>query len=310
MSEKTAFTQSTRKKGRAPLAHARATGGEERVVGSRTLKLTSLDRVMYPETGFTKRELVDYMIAVAPAMLPWLVDRPVTLGRFPSGVHGNGFAQSECPGRPDWVRALPLSLANGEVKLFTLVDEAATLAFLAQMGTIELHPFLGTARAIDRPTDVVFDLDPGEPAGIVECAEVALVLRDRLQARGVDARIKTSGSVGLHAFVPAAGQTYDETRAFAQQLASEVVDARPHLAIDRMARAERSGKVLIDVRQNSERLSTVAAYSLRATPRPQVSTPVSWDEIATAADARDPSRLVFGPAEVLERVARGVDPWR
>lgn len=274
-------------------------------IDGRAIRFTNLDRVMWPETGFTKAELVAYYVAIAPALLPHLADRAITVGRFPGGVDGRGFAQAEVPGRPAWLRAIPLRLANGEEKAFTLIDDRAGLAWLAQMGTIELHTFLGHTRALAHPTAILFDLDPSAPAGLLEAAEAALALRARLDARGLSAIVKTSGSLGVHVSVPIdACATYDETRGLAREVARELANAEPSRITDRMPRAERAGRVLVDVRQNAERLTTVVPYSLRTTPRPSVSMPVTWDEIDQAVRARDPDRLVFGPADALARAAR------
>jgi len=275
-------------------------------IDGRELALTSLDRSLYPDARFTKADSIAYHVAVADLLLEALQDRALTVGRFPGGVDGRGFAQTEIPGRPPWVRTVPLALAKGPVKEFTLVDERATLAWLAQMGVIELHTFLGLAHDLEHPTDVLFDLDPGAPAGLLEAAEVALLLRDRLERMGLEARPKTSGSAGMHVLVPVAkGATYAETRALAAALAKELAEAHPGLVSDRiMGRAERAGRVLVDARQNATRLTTVVAYSLRATRRPTVSTPVSWDEVRAAAAAGDASSLVFTAPDVVRRLAR------
>ena len=269
------------------------------------LSLTSLDRALYPEARFTKADSIAYHLAVSDLLLHELRDRALTVGRFPGGVDGRGFAQTEIPGRPPWVRAVPLALAKGPVKAFTLVDERATLVWLAQMGVIELHTFLGRAHDLEHPTDVLFDLDPTPPAGLLEAADVALLLRERLGAMGLDARAKTSGSAGMHVLVSARpGATYAETRALAGGLAKELAEARPDLVSDRvMGRVERAGRVLVDVRQNAMRLTTIVAYSLRAARLPTVSTPVSWDEIRLACEQRDPSLLVFTAADVVRRMA-------
>ncbi len=274
-------------------------GGATVTVDGHAIALTNLDRVLYPETGFTKAESIAYHLAIAGTLLPHLRDRPLTVGRFPGGVDGRGFAQTEIPGRPPWIRTTPIMLAKGEEKRFTLADDRASLVWLAQMGTIELHTFLAASADLECPSSVVLDLDPTPPAGLAETARVALLVREELARCGLDAVVKTSGSAGIHVVVPLnVPVTYADTRAFAGALASRLASAHPELVSDRLERAGRAGKVLIDARQNSRRLTMIAPYSLRSTPRPCVSTPVTWDEI------RDASSLVFEADEVRRRVDR------
>ena len=265
-------------------------------LGGRRVELTTPDRVLWPAAGFTKRDLLDYYLRVAPVLLPHLADRPLTLGRFPEGVEGRGFAQTECRGAPAWLRTEPIRLRGGEIRNYCVVEDDAGLAWLASLSVIELHTFLG----LDRPDSIVFDLDPGEPADIVDCAEVALLLRDRL---GDEAVVKTSGSVGLHVFVPTTAP-YEETRAFARRVAEELEAAHGARVISTTDRAARTGKVLIDWMQNAPMRSTVAPYSLRAAPWPTVSTPVSWEEVTRCAAERRPELLTFLAGDVLERVER------
>lgn len=273
-------------------------------IDGRAIAVTNLDRVIYPDAAFTKADAVAYYLAIADALLPELKDRAITVGRFPVGVQGRGFAQNEIPGKPEWVRTVPIALAKGAVKNFTLVDGRATLVWLAQMGVIELHTFLGTAHDLGHPTDVLFDLDPTPPAGLLEAADVALILFERLTAMALAPRVKTSGSLGMHVLVPTErGATYAETRAFAVEIAAELAAARPDLVSDRMERAARIGRVLVDARQNSMRLTTVVPYSLRASRRPTVSTPVTWDEVRYACAHRDASALVFTASDVVRRHA-------
>lgn len=268
-------------------------GARERVVDGRVIVITNPDRVLYPQTGFTKADLADYWLAVAGVILPHLGDRPLTLGRFPSGVDGRGFAQTEVPGRPEWLPTLELALRKGPYKRFTLVRERAALVWLAQMSTIEIHAFPGLPHDLERTSSVLFDLDPKPGADLVTVAEVGLALREHLAQRDLAARVKTSGSRGLHvtAEVPEP-IAMREARAIAEHAAT---------ALERELSA---ASVTLDARQNSPRLTTVVPYSLRSTSRPLVSTPVSWDEIASAVRTRDPSRLVFSAGDVVRRVAR------
>jgi len=277
-------------------------------VDGRLLRLTSLDRSLYPALPgepFTKADLIAYWLGIAPVILPLLEERALTVGRFPGGVDGRGFAQSEVPGRPPWLRAERLALAKGGTKLFTICEERASLAWLGQMGVIELHSFLGRVSDLEHPTHVVFDLDPTPPSSLLDAARVALLLRERLVARGIAASAKCSGSAGMHVLVPVGvfeGRVdYPRARAFAAEIASELAAAQPDLVSDRMDRASRAGRVLVDARQNAARLTTVLPWSLRATARPTVSVPLAWEEIASAVEAADAGSLVFLARDALAR---------
>jgi bifunctional non-homologous end joining protein LigD len=262
---------------------------EVREVGGRRLVLTSLDKLVWPAAGFTKRDLVAYYESVAPALVPHLAGRPLTLGRFPDGIGGPGFAQTECRGRPDWMRTFPIRLRSGELRDYCLLDDLPSLLWVVNLGTIELHTFLGRAPELERPAGVLLDLDPREPAGVTECARVALELRGRLEERGLTAVAKTSGSLGLHVLVPLnAPHTYDETRAFARELAGRLDP----------------GPVAVDWAQNSERRTTAAPYSLRATDTPSVSAPLAWREVERLASG---GPLDLAPAAVARRVAERGD---
>jgi bifunctional non-homologous end joining protein LigD len=259
-----------------------------------TVALSNLERVLWPETGFTKGDMIDYYGGVAPALLPHLSGRPLTLWRFPSGVHRRGWWQNDCRGAPGWMRT-----ATVRGQRFCVVDDVDSLIWVANQGTIELHPFPFRADEPERPLALVFDLDPGPPAGVEACAEVALLLRELLGDRPAFA--KTSGSAGLHVHAPVhAGTTFTEAKAFARQLAESVAAARPDLVVTTQRRSARPGKVLVDWLQNDPTRSTVAPYSLRATRRPSVATPVTWDEVAAG-------ELAFGPADVVERLERQGD---
>ena len=264
---------------------------------TRRVTLTNLDRVLWPSTGTTKGDLVAYYRGVADVLVPHLRERPLMLGRWPEGVGTRGWGQFECRGRPSWMASYPLRLRDGRVVEICVVNDADSLEWLAQQGVVELHPYLARADAFDRPIGVVFDLDPGPPAAVAECARVALLLRERLDALGLRAAVKTSGAQGLHVVVPIArGPSFAETKAFARGLAAELAAARPDLVLDRMTRAERAGRVFIDWAQNDERKQTVAPYSVRAADEPLVSTPLTWDEVA-AGDV-----LAFTIEDALARV--------
>lgn len=273
-------------------------------VDGRSVRITKPDRVLWPVSGTRKRDLIDYYLAVAPALLPHIAGRGLTLGRWPEGVGATGWLQAECRGRPPWMRAARTTTRAGGTFEYCVVDDRPGLVWLANLGTVELHPFLATARAPTEPSWLVFDLDPGPPASIVDCCRIALVLRKELAAAGLTAHAKTSGMLGLHLFVPLTpGHTFDQTKAFARRMARELAD-RDQNVTDRVARNERAGKVYVDWVQNDASRSTVAAYSPRAAPVPWVSTPVTWDEVAAAADQREPGTLRFGLRDVLDRLER------
>jgi bifunctional non-homologous end joining protein LigD len=270
-------------------------------VEGRRLSLSNLDKVMYPETGFTKGQVIDYYTRVAPVLLPHLRDRPLTLKRYPNGVEGQYFYEKQCPShRPDWVRSEPVELRSKTID-FCVCDDLPTLVWLANLADLELHPSLSKVPEVERPTLMAFDLDPGAPAGIAECCEVALILRDALSGIGLECFAKTSGSKGIQVYVPLnVGDTdYDHgTKPISQALARHLEAEHPKLIVSSQKKELRKGKVLIDWSQNDEHKTTVSVYSLRARERPTVSTPLDWDEIA----AGDPDALVFEAADVLERV--------
>ncbi|HET9093701.1 MAG TPA: DNA ligase D, partial [Solirubrobacteraceae bacterium] len=277
----------------------------------RALKLTNPDKVLYPATGFTKADLVAYYAAVAPALLPHLRDRPLTLKRYPNGVEDAFFYEKRSPPhRPDWIQTAQIPSDRGRREIpYTLCQDLPTLVWLANLADIELHPSLARAGAITRPTMVAFDLDPGPPAGIVDCCQVALELFHLFGQLGLAACAKTSGSKGLQVYVPLnrPDADYERTKPFAHAVAGLLEERHPERVVSQMSKAKRTGKVLIDWSQNDEHKTTVCVYSLRATERPRVSTPVSWDEVGDCLERRDPERLSFGPDDVLSRIAASGD---
>jgi bifunctional non-homologous end joining protein LigD len=289
----------------------RVRGGVEVVVGGRALKLTNLDKVLYPETGFTKADLIGYYTAVAPVLLAHLRDRPLTLKRYPDGVEGEHFYEKQCPKhRPEWVQTVEVwSESNKREIDFCLCQDLPTLVWLANLAVIELHSSLSRAEAVERPGSVIFDLDPGAPAGILECCEVALELRDIFAQLEMRAFPKTSGLKGLQVYVPLNDDTvtYEHTKPFAHAVADLLQRGRSELVVSRMAKARRSGRVLVDWSQNDEHKTTVAVYSLRAAASPRVSTPVSWEEVGSCLDARAPALLEFDTESALERVGEHGD---
>jgi bifunctional non-homologous end joining protein LigD len=263
-------------------------------------ELTSLDRVLWPRTGTTKRDLVEWYRAVAPAILPHLRGRPLTLWRFPQGVEGRGFWQNECRGAPGW-----LGTAELRGQRFCVANDEQSLVWLANLSAIELHPFPLRADEPERPLEVVVDLDPGPPATLAECCRVALYARELLAADGLDPLPKTSGRAGLHLLArPPAGATFARTKALVRELASRLAEELPDLVVDTPQRRLRRGRVLVDWLQNDPTRSTVAPYSLRGTPLPAVSTPVTWEEVERCAGRGRPEELAFGPQHVLERLER------
>jgi bifunctional non-homologous end joining protein LigD len=284
--------------------------GETRTVEveGKELRLTNLDKVLYPEVGFTKGEMVDYYAKVAPAIVPHLVGRAVTLRRFPEGVDDldSAFFEKRCPKhRPKWVKTTRVQAGPNAGKIdFCVCDSLPTLIWMAQLAAIELHPSLSLGRAPKRPTVLAFDLDPGPPADIVDCSRVALRLREVLGQLELECFAKTSGSKGMQLYVPLnAKATYEETRPFAQALAQLIAKQTPDEVLAKMGKkTDRSGKVLTDWYQNNERKTTVAVYSLRARERPTVSTPVTWEEVEAVAGSGDGSSVVFEAGDVLERI--------
>jgi len=299
----------------------------ETTIEGRELKLSNLEKVLYPQSGFTKGELIAYYAAIAPVMLGHLAGRPLTVTRWPDGVQAKSFFQKHAPAhRPEWVRTATVASERtlkgtplgahpeghrqaGKPIDHTLADDLPTLVWLANLAAIELHVPLARAEAIERPTALVFDLDPGAPASIVECCHVALRLQGMFEHLGLHSYAKTSGIKGLQVYVPlnCADVTYERTKPFARAVAELLEGAEPDVVVSRMTKARRTGKVLIDWSQNDARKTTACAYSLRATERPTVSTPVDWDEVRTTRDSRDPASLVFEADQVLERVAERGD---
>jgi len=273
-------------------------------VEGKRLNLSNLDKVLYPATGFTKGQVIDYYARIAPALLPHLAGRPVTMKRYPNGVDGEYFYEKNAPKhRPDWVKTAPIwSRHNRRHINYLIVGDLPTLTWLANLASLEIHPSLALASDIDCPTMMVFDLDPGAPANIVQCAQVGLWLRDIFEHWGLESFPKTSGSKGLQIYVPLnTPTTYDVTKPFAHALAQLLEHEHPELVVSDMKKEVRAGKIFVDWSQNDEHKTTVSVYSLRAREHPTVSTPVSWEEVERALRKKDASSLVFEAAQVLER---------
>jgi bifunctional non-homologous end joining protein LigD len=279
--------------------------GVEVAVGGRTLKITNLEKVLYPAVGFTKRDFIEYLVHVVPAILPHLEGRPLTRKRYPDGVEGKSFFEKQCPShRPDWVAIAPIPLSKKIVE-FCVCNDLPTLVWLGNLAALEFHTSLSRAEPIERPTMMVFDLDPGPPATVVECCRVALLLEGMFANLGLRCFPKTSGNKGLQVYVPLnqPDATYEATKGFSRAVAELLESAEPDLVVSRMTKSLRTGKVFVDYSQNDEHKTTVCVYSLRARERPTASTPVTWDEVRACHDSGDPLTLVFDSAQVVERVA-------
>ena len=276
-------------------------------VEGRQIKLSNFDKVLYPKAGFTKGEVIDYYVRVAPALLPHLSGRPLTLKRYPEGVEGMHFYEKNCPKyRPEWIKTAKIwSPGNNRFMYYCVVEDVATLVWLANLADLELHTSLSRAPAMQRPTVIAFDLDPGPPANIVQCCQVGIWVRDIFAQFGLKAFPKTSGSKGLQVYVPLnTDVTYDQTKPFARAIAQLLEDRYPGQVVSDMKKSMRSNKVFVDWSQNDDYKTTVCVYSLRAKERPTVSTPLTWQEVEHCLKKGDPELLVFTSEKVLERVEK------
>jgi bifunctional non-homologous end joining protein LigD len=276
-------------------------------IDGRHLSLTNLDKVLYPATGFTKGQVIDYYARIAPVLVPHLAGRPLTLKRYPEGVdHEYFFEKNATKHRPDWVKTAPIwSERNGHDINYLLANDLPTLVWIANLAGLELHPSLSLAKEIVCPTMMVFDLDPGPPANIVQCCQVGLWLREIFEHFGLQSFPKTSGSKGLQIYIPLNTLTsYDQTKPFAHALARLLENEHRNLVVSDMKKELRVGKVLVDWSQNDEHKTTIGVYSLRARERPTVSTPVKWEEVELALKKKDAELLVFEAGQVLKRVEK------
>jgi bifunctional non-homologous end joining protein LigD len=285
---------------------------QEVTVGRRKLKLTNLDKILYPKTKTTKAEVIDYYARVADAMLPHLKGRPLTLRRFPEGV-GNpaaSFFEKNCPKhRPEWVKTTPIFVDRraGEID-FCVCENLATLTWMAQLAALELHPSLSKATDMERPTVLAFDLDPGAPAGLVECCKVALRVRQIFSAFDLDCFPKVSGGKGLQVYIPLNTKvSYEQTSSFAKAVAQLLEKQTPKDVVSKMAKAERRGKVFVDWSQNHQKKTTIAVYSLRAREHPTASIPLHWREVERAAKRGDADNLRFEIPAAIKRVEKEAD---
>jgi|SRR6185312_8781368 len=274
-------------------------------VEGRPVNLSNLDKVLYPASGFTKAQVIDYYVRIAPWLLPHYAKRPITMVRFPDGVRGKSFYEKDAPKHtPDWVQTTTVPRrGGGEPIRYVCVNDLPTLVWCANIASLELHPFLHRAGQLDRPDAMVFDLDPGEGTDLVNCAEVAFALRSLLESKGLQSFAKVSGSKGLQLYVPLnTATTYERTRSFAQSAALELERKNPKGVVSEMAKDLRHGKIFIDWSQNSDFKTTAGVYSLRAkNDEPSVSMPVKWKELAALQSTRDVVKLRFNPEHALQR---------
>ncbi len=276
-------------------------------VEGKHLTLTNLDKVLYPATGFTKGQVIDYYARIAPVLIPHLSGHPLTLKRYPGGVDAEFFFEKNATKhRPDWVKTAPIWSEHNKREIqYILANDLPTVIWMANLAAIELHPSLSLAKEITCPRSIVFDLDPGPPANIVQCCQVGLWLREIFDHLGLQSFAKTSGSKGLQIYVPLNTKTsYEQTKPFAHALARLLENDHRDLVVSDMKKELRVGKVFVDWSQNDEHKTTISVYSLRARERPTVSTPVTWEEVEKAWKKKDAAMLVFEAPQTLDRVAR------
>ena len=279
-------------------------------IQGRELKLSNLHKVLYPVTGFTKKDVIDYYVRIAPAILPHISGRALTRKRYPDGVDAEPFFEKNAPmHKPDWVKTAPIWSEGGRRTVhYILANDMATLVWLANLAAIELHPSLALAKDIKCPNLMVYDLDPGPPANIVQCCQVAMWLREIFEHLGLQSFPKTSGSKGLQLYVPLhTPTTFDATKLFARALAQVLEQNHPEHVVSDMKKTLRTGKVFVDWSQNDEHKTTVAVYSLRAREHPTVSTPVTWDEVERCLKKKDAGLLVFESFQTIARFEKQGD---
>jgi bifunctional non-homologous end joining protein LigD len=282
----------------------------ELIVEDRKIQVSNLDKVLYPKVGFTKGQVIEYYIRIAPVLLPHLKDRPLTMKRYPDGVEGEFFYEKNCPShRPKWVQTAKVwSESNDRMMNYCLAQDLPTLVWAANLADLELHTSLSRKDKIKRPTMMVFDLDPGLPADIVQCCQVGLWLRDLLGKMKLKSFAKTSGSKGLQVYVPLnTAATYDQTKDLSRALAQHLEGEHGDLVTSNMSKSVRKGKVFVDWSQNDEHKTTICVYSLRAKEEPTVSTPVTWDEVANCLKKKKADLLKFRSDKVITRVEKTGD---
>jgi len=270
-------------------------------VDGRSVRLTNLHKVLYPDVGFTKAQVIAYYASIAPVMVPHLIGRPLTFRRWPDGVESSSFFEKNCPSHaPDWVDVIE---GPGGVRSCT-IDHPAGLVWAGNQAALEIHVPMATGDDLDTPTSLVFDLDPGAPADVVDCADVALWLRDVLESVGLAGFVKTSGSKGMQVYVPINTATgHGQASSFALAVGQLLERQHQDRVLVEMTKAKRPGKVFVDWSQNSRAKTTIGVYSLRGRPKPTVSTPISWHEVEAITTMRDAAAAVFDADDVVARVA-------
>jgi len=275
-------------------------------IGNKTIEVSNLDKIFYPQTGFTKGQTIDYYIRVSSVLLPHLKDRPLTLKRYPEGVEGLFFYEKQCPPhRPDWIVTHAVPRSEGGNIDYCVMNNLPALVWAVNLADLELHVFLHLVPKINQPTAVVFDLDPGAPADILDCCRTALRLKALLDKSTLKSFPKTSGSKGLQVYVPLnRAVTYEKTKSFARGMADELVRAFPESIVSNMQKSLRKGKVFVDWSQNDDHKTTVCVYSMRAREHPTVSTPIQWNEVEAAVKKNNAKELTFETTDVLKRIEK------
>jgi len=275
-------------------------------IGSKKVAVSNLDKVFYPKTGFTKGQVIDYYIDIAPLMLPHLKGRPVTLKRYPDGVAGGYFYEKQCPSHaPEWIQTTDVEKSNGEIIHYCVIDSRPALVWAANIANLEFHTFLHRGKTLQRPDSLVFDLDPGDGADILQCCQVGLWIKGLFEAMNLQSFVKTSGFKGLQLTVPLNTATdYSKIKAFALGVAEALEQRFPKVVVSKMQKDLRKGKVLVDWSQNDDHKTTVCVYSLRAREQPAIATPVTWDEVSRALKSKKREALYFDPPTVRKRVAK------
>lgn len=270
--------------------------------------LSNLDKIMYPKTSTTKRDIIGYYKSIYPVISTHIKDRPLTLKRYPNGVEEDFFYEKRCPShKPAWVETVKVYSPKNDTYInFCLVNNQKSLIWLANLASLELHGYLHLASSLDNPYVVVFDLDPGEPADIVQCCEVGLIIKDLLQSLGLQSFPKTSGSKGLQIYLPLNNKAhnFEQSKNFAKSVAKYLENKYPQKVVSNMKKNLRANKILVDWSQNDPHKTTVCPYSLRARQHPSVSTPVSWQEVEAVAKSKNGFSIDFTMQDVLDRVSK------
>ena len=280
--------------------------------GGRFLSLSNLEKELYPSCGFTKAHVLEYYRRIAPFLLPHLQDRALTLKRYPHGVEAGFFFEKRCPAHPAWVQTAEIRRKETEPMTVCLVNDLETLIWVANLASLELHVPLAKAGSPETPDSVVFDLDPGEPADVLTCARVALILRDLFSRLQLTSVVKTSGRKGMHVSLPLnrPETTFEETKGFSKAVAMVLQKNYPDLVTAKMVKEQRTGRVFINWAQNDAAKTMISTYSLRALEQPMVALPLTWEELEHLAKQADPEKLKIGPEEAVRRTENTGDLFR